>query len=109
MHLCAADCCSDAKASMNSVHACVEHCARDLNKAQNFVQNELGQFQERLQRGVLLCQDKIKEKVGPNPTEADMKRYRAEFESCAVDCVNYHVNQLPSLKQKIKAGLDQLL
>jgi hypothetical protein len=75
--------------------------------AQNFVQNEMGQFQERLQRGVLLCQDKIKEKVGPSPSERDMKRFRAEFESCAVDCVNYHINQLPSLMQKIKKGLDQ--
>lgn len=92
---------------MNSVHQCVEHCTRDVNQAQNYVQNEMGQFQERLQRGVLLCQDKIKEKVGPSPTESDMKRYRAEFEDCAVDCVNHHINQLPSLMAKIKKGLDQ--
>ena len=108
MHLCAAECCSDSKASMTSVHACVEHCTRDVNTAQNYVQNEMGQFQERLQRGVLLCQDKIKEKVGPSPTEADMKRYRAEFETCAIDCVNHHISQLPSLMQKIKKGLDQV-
>ena len=107
MHLCAASCCQDSTASMNSVHACVENCTRAVNVAQNFVQNEMGQFQERLQRGVLLCQDKIKEKVGPSPTEGDMKRYRAEFESCAVDCVNYHINQLPNLMQKIKKGLNQ--
>lgn len=67
----------------------------------------MGQFQERLQRGVLLCQDRIKEKVGPNPTEADMKRYRNEFEDCAVECVNHHISQLPSLMEKIKKGLNQ--
>lgn len=108
MHLCAADCCSDSKASMSSVHACVERCTRDVNNAQNYVQNEMGQFQERLQRGVLSCQDKIKEKVGPSPTEAEMKRFRAEFEDCAVECVDYHIKQLPTLMEKIKKGLKQV-
>ena len=79
-----------------------------MQQAQNFVQSELGQFQERLQRGVMLCQDRIKEKVGANPTDADMKRFRGEFEACAVKCVDHHIDQLPSLKDKIKKGLNQL-
>lgn len=107
MHLCAAECTADTVSSMNSVHQCVEHCARDLNRGQNYVQNELSQFQERLQRGVMMCQDKVKEKVSANPTEAEMKRHRSDFESCAVDVVNHHINQLPSLMEKIKKGLSQ--
>lgn len=107
MHLCAAECAADSFSSMNSVQQCVEHCTRDVNRGQNYVQNELSQFQDRLQRGVMLCQDKVKEKVGANPSEAEMRRHRAEFETCAVDCVNHHINQLPNLMEKIKKGLNQ--
>jgi len=106
MHLCSADCCTDSTSSMESVHQCVENCTRRLSQSQNYVQNELGQFQERLQRGILLCQDRIKEKVGPNPNEAELKHYKNEFESCAVQCVDYHINQLPSLMQKITKNLE---
>lgn len=106
MHFCAAECCSDSKASMNSVHSCVESCQRDITRAQEYVQSELAQFQDRLQRGVLLCQDRIKEKVGPNPSETEMKRFRGEFEECAVKCVDHHIGQLPTLMDKIKKGLN---
>ena len=91
---------------MESVHQCVENCTRQLSQSQNYVQNELSQFQERLQRGILLCQDRIKEKVGPNPGEAELRHYKNEFESCAVQCVDYHINQLPSLMQKITKNLE---
>jgi hypothetical protein len=106
MHTCAATCCADQIASIDQVQRCVENCSRDMTQAQNLVQNELGQFQERLQRGVLLCQDRIKEKVGPNPTEAEFRRYKGEFENCAVESVNYHLGQLPSLMEKLKKALN---
>lgn len=105
MHTCAAECCTDRTSSMDQVHRCVESCTGSVTRAQNFVQNELNQFQERLQRGILSCQDKVKEKMSANPSDAEVRRYQSEFESCAVACVNQHIEKLPSLMDKIKSAL----
>lgn len=56
MHLCAAKCCQDMNASIDSVQRCVDRCSAPLTRAQNYVQNELGEFQGRLQRCVMVSQ-----------------------------------------------------
>ena len=54
MHLCAAKCCQDSNASVDSVQNCVDRCSQPLTRAQNYVQHELGEFQGRLQRCVMV-------------------------------------------------------
>lgn len=92
---------------MDQVMQCVERCSRDLSRGQNYVQNELTQFQERLQRGVLMCQDRVRESMSGNPTDSELRRHKADFEACAVACVDHHIGQLPSLMEKVKKNLNQ--
>ncbi|XP_076068214.1 protein FAM136A-like isoform X1 [Oratosquilla oratoria] len=129
MHLCAADCCSSEQSSVDQVHRCIESCSTPLTQAQSFVQHELSQFQERLQRCVMVCQDRVKEKVHSHTTEAQeappargtkvlansagsvlrqaalgvggVAVYKAEFEGCAMNCVDEHINLMPSVKRRI--------
>lgn len=54
MHLCAAKCCQDSTSSVDSVQRCVDRCSAPMTKAQNYVQYELGEFQGRLQRCVMV-------------------------------------------------------
>lgn len=54
MHLCAAKCCDDKNASMDSVHGCIERCSTPVNRAQQYLQKELGDYQGRLQRCVMV-------------------------------------------------------
>lgn len=54
MHLCAAKCCQDDTSSVDSVQRCVDRCSTPLTRAQNYVQHELGEFQGRLQRCVMV-------------------------------------------------------
>lgn len=72
MHLCAAKCCENSDASLDRVQHCVENCSVPLHNAQNYVQGELESLQKRLQRCVMDCNDMIKDKMGPNPSEAEV-------------------------------------
>ena len=74
MHRCAAKCCDNRELSLESVQKCVENCASPLNYAQNYVQKELEQLQNKLQRCVMDCNDDIRVKMGPNPTEAEVRK-----------------------------------
>nr|XP_053657473.1 protein FAM136A-like isoform X2 [Cherax quadricarinatus] len=70
MHLCAAVCCEKTENSVDQVHRCIESCSTPLTQAQSFVQNELSQFQERLQRCVMTCQDRVRDQVTADTSEA---------------------------------------
>lgn len=54
MHLCAAKCCEDKNGSIDTVQGCIERCSAPVNRAQQYVQKELGEYQGRLQRCVMV-------------------------------------------------------
>merc|ERR1719233_1768077 len=106
MHLCAADCCANFTGTMDEVHRCVERCQQPAQRAQQYVQSELEHFQESLSRCVLQCQDEVKDKVGLNPTEAEISRHRKYFETCAIACCDKNIQKLPNLMIKLKAAFE---
>lgn len=54
MHLCAAKCCDNKNGSIDVVQGCIERCSAPVNRAQQYVQKELGEYQGRLQRCVMV-------------------------------------------------------
>ncbi|XP_011190659.1 protein FAM136A-like [Zeugodacus cucurbitae] len=105
MHLCAAKCCQDMNGSIDSVQRCVDRCSAPLTRAQNYVQHELGEFQGRLQRCVMQCNDDVKVKMPANPSESDIAKYTDQFERCAIQCVDKHVGLIPTMMKTIKSVL----
>ncbi|KAF4519105.1 hypothetical protein B566_EDAN010527 [Ephemera danica] len=105
MHRCAAKCCDDSQSSLESVHRCVENCSIPLQQAQKYVQSEIERLQDRLQRCVMQCNDEIRDKIGPNPTESEVSKYTKEFEGCAVKCVDKHIEILPNFFANMKKTL----
>ncbi|KAL5285622.1 FAM136A family protein [Megaselia abdita] len=105
MHYCAAKCCEDRGASIDTVQNCVERCSAPLTRAQSYVQHELGEFQGRLQRCVMQCNDDVKVKMPPSPSESEIAKYTTQFERCAVSCVDKHVGLIPSLMKTIREVL----
>ena len=101
MHECAATCCADENASIDDVHACVERCQAPTFKAQRFVQAELERFQEGLSRCVLQCQEDIKDLVTPSATDAEIAKFRGDFEACAVRCCDGNIARLPQISKKV--------
>jgi len=106
MHLCAANCCEDAFASVEDVHRCMERCQEPTQRAQQAVQQELQHVQDSLSRCVLQCQDEVKDKVGPNTPESEMRKFRGEFETCAISCCDKSIAKMPNLLIKLKEAFE---
>ncbi|XP_067656902.1 protein FAM136A-like [Haliotis asinina] len=107
MHRCSVKCCENTKAGLEETQNCLEKCAIPVNKAQNYLHKELQMFQDRLQRCAMDCQDKIRDKVTANTTEAEANKYRSELEACVVKCGNVHVDMLPGMMKKIQGVLNK--
>ena len=105
MHQCAAECCADSSASLEQVHGCIEKCGQDIHKAQNYVQNELGHFQRRLERCAMDCQDKIRDKIDPKAKETEMEKFKAQYEDCVYKCVDSQMHSLPKLTKRMNDAL----
>ena len=65
-------------------------------------------FQDRLQRCAMDCQDKVKDKLGPNVVESDVPRHRAEFEGCVVKCGDSHIALVPQMMKRMKEMLKKV-
>ncbi|CAH0551796.1 unnamed protein product [Brassicogethes aeneus] len=107
MHKCAAKCCENRDLSMERVQQCVEKCSAPLNFAQSYVQKEFEQLQNKLQRCVMDCNDDIRVKMGPNPTESEIEKFTTQFEKCATKCVDKQLTYMPSLYKRMKAELEK--
>lgn len=61
-----------------------------------YVQSELERVQGRLQRCVMDCNDSIKDKMPPNPTEDQVAKYTDQFERCAIKVSNFYKRKITS-------------
>ncbi|CAH1117232.1 unnamed protein product [Phaedon cochleariae] len=107
MHRCAARCCDNRDVSLERVQSCVENCSVKINWAQSYVQGELQQLQNKLQRCVMDCNDDVRVKMGPNPNESEVERFTAIFEKCATKCVDKQIEYVPSLLKRMKTDLSR--
>lgn len=107
MHRCAAACCDNKDSSLERVQKCVESCSLSLNFAQNYVQKELEGLQNKLQRCVMDCNDEVRVKMGPNPTESEIEKFTKVFEDCATKCVDKQISYIPSLLNRMKTDLSK--
>ncbi|XP_023017498.1 protein FAM136A [Leptinotarsa decemlineata] len=105
MHRCAAACCDNKEVSLERVQRCVENCSSKINWAQSYVQTELENLQNKLQRCVMDCNDDVRVKMGPNPSESEVDKFTTLFETCATKCVDKQLEYMPSLLKRMKADL----
>ncbi|CAG9860330.1 unnamed protein product [Phyllotreta striolata] len=107
MHRCAAACCDNKEVSLERVQKCVENCSARINMAQSYVQTELEQLQNKLQRCVMDCNDDVRVKMGPNPSQSEVDKFTAMFENCATKCVDKQLEYIPSLMKRMKSHLSK--
>lgn len=103
---CSANCCDITKGTYEDVHRCVSNCGTPLNQAQTYLKNEFQDFQDRVQRCLMVCNDSTKAKMEKDKVVSFSDKYRHEYEGCAVKCLENHGDQLPSVMQKIRTTLD---
>ncbi|KAL4561221.1 hypothetical protein LXL04_033384 [Taraxacum kok-saghyz] len=94
--------CFDRRMRQEDISMCVENCSMPVLQAQNLVEGELAKFQERLNRSLMVCQDKF-ESARLQNIKTDATK---EMESCVNHTVDEHVQSLPHLVAKLKASLN---
>ncbi|KAL8562745.1 hypothetical protein ACOMHN_022620 [Nucella lapillus] len=105
MYRCSTKCCEEKSGTLEDVQDCIERCTSKVTKAQNYVQNEIQMFQDRMQRCVMTCDDHVRPKISYNTTEEEKVKLFAEVEACAVKCADENVKQMPA---QTKSMLDNL-
>ncbi|NXD71413.1 F136A protein, partial [Eolophus roseicapillus] len=105
MFRCSARCCEDSTASMQQVQRCIERCHAPLAQAQAIVTAELENFQDRLSRCTLHCNDKAKDALDAGTAET---RVRGQLDACLAACGDDHLRLVPAMAKKMKDSLGAL-
>ncbi|XP_072042356.1 protein FAM136A-like [Amphiura filiformis] len=107
MYQCSAKCCENQQSSMEAVQSCVQNCQRPVASAQEYMQKELEDFMERLQRCSLQCQDDVKDKLSPSTPSNEIEKIKSRLETCLVQCGERHTALLPGMTKRMKSNLAQ--
>ncbi|CAI9108538.1 OLC1v1008160C1 [Oldenlandia corymbosa var. corymbosa] len=93
--------CFERTRTNDEISNCVEHCSVPVLQAQNLIEGEMAKFQERLNRSLMVCQDKFEQARLQGDTSGALKN----LESCVDHSVQDSVNSLPSLVGRLKNAL----
>ncbi|KAH0647428.1 hypothetical protein KY290_035179 [Solanum tuberosum] len=93
--------CFDRRKKQEDIDNCVEYCSVPVLKAQNFIESEMADFQEKMNRSLMVCQDKFEAaKLQKNKSDAIK-----DMESCVDQSVQDSIKTLPHLVGKFKVSL----
>ncbi|KAJ4891419.1 hypothetical protein Rs2_31167 [Raphanus sativus] len=94
--------CFDRRRNQEEISNCVEYCSVPVVKSQQHFENEMAQFQERLNRSLVVCQDKFEaaklQKIRPEAVN--------EMESCVHNAIEENLNTLPHIVQRMKTAFN---
>ncbi|RDD42746.1 Protein FAM136A [Trichoplax sp. H2] len=106
---CCAACCENKSLTGHLVQDCVTNCVSDVNRAQEICNQEFGNFQERLNRCALDCQDKIKDKMSSNMNDVEMSKLTKQMEQCFSECVDTRIKLLAKMRKRLASQLDKMV
>ncbi len=104
---CSSACCDNTTASYEEIQKCVERCTTPLHTAQEYIKSEFEDFQNRVQRCLMVCNDKVKEKMEREKVKEFSGKYRTEYEECAISCLSKHKELLSMMTHRIRDTLDK--
>ncbi|XP_071793475.1 protein FAM136A-like [Asterias amurensis] len=107
MYLQSARCCDNTQASMPEVQQCIERCSQPLQAAQNYMQSEMSDFMDRLQRCGMQCQDNVKDRIHPSASPLEVDKLKGELENCVIQCGDKHISLLPIMKKRMLENLSK--
>ncbi|KAG5233344.1 hypothetical protein OIU76_016016 [Salix suchowensis] len=93
--------CFDRRRKQEEISNCVEHCSVPVLNAQNHFENEMARFQEKLNRSLMVCQDKFEtakaQQLGSDAVNV--------LESCVDQSIQDNMKTLPHLVVRMKQSL----
>ncbi|XP_061373044.1 uncharacterized protein LOC133315427 [Gastrolobium bilobum] len=91
--------CFDRSRRQEEISNCVENCSIPLSNVQQTFDNEMAKFQEKLNRSLMVCQDKYEAAKLQQKTGA-----MNDLVSCADQSIQESIKMLPLLTNKLKAS-----
>ncbi|RMX69100.1 hypothetical protein DD238_001928 [Peronospora effusa] len=109
-YLCAAKVFENKNWSSDQLAAAVERCQMPTNQLNQFMQQEMQNLQNRVQRCAQDCQDKAKDSLptSGNPSESQIAQAQKDMEKCVNRCVDMHVKLLPTISSRIEQAVAQV-
>jgi urease gamma subunit len=108
-YACVVKCYDDAgsKGASETIENCSRQCQAPYEYAHQVVQHEVGNFQQRLQRAMMLCNDEASAMITPSIANdaKQMKKVEDTVLACITKVVDDHVKQLKPLKQRVDGQL----
>jgi hypothetical protein len=105
-YLAMAQCC-DSKGSQREVQSCINQAQRPSQVAQQIMNNQLQQFQNRLQRGQMDCDDQVKDRYpgldGSDPKK--MERAQNEYNACIAKTFDKYSSMVKSIKVNVETEI----
>jgi hypothetical protein len=111
-YACVLKCYDDAglKGSSAQIDQCSRQCQGAYQQSNNIVQQEVGNFQNRLSRAMTQCNDDASAMITPAVQKDARKMRKVEDKvlSCISQTVDANIKSLGPMKQRIQAGLQQV-
>ncbi len=111
-YACVLKCYDDAgkTAPQEQIEHCSRQCQAPYQMAHNIVNQEVGQFQNRLSRSMASCQDEASAMITPQVQNdaRKMKKVEEALLKCISKTVDDQVKALKPMRQRIEAHLKQL-
>uniref|UniRef100_A0A5K3F7X4 Protein FAM136A n=1 Tax=Mesocestoides corti TaxID=53468 RepID=A0A5K3F7X4_MESCO len=108
---CGKKCCDHEDWDTEQVQSCIERCEKPVGAAQNLVQNELSQLQNRLQTCIRECSHRAYDKFKGDEQITDSQRMLVQKESlaCSTQCVDEQLlSAIPATMGRISTQLEKL-
>jgi len=99
-----------AKESSQFLNTCSQQCQIPYQQSNQILQQEFGQFQQRLNRSMQTCQDQARDQLVPGQeTNAKaMAQMEKTLLTCMAKTVDEHIQLLPSMKQRVMGMVKNL-
>jgi len=109
-YLCAASCYDKAgkTGSSDQIQNCIQTCQMPFQQAQSYVNSEIQQFQDRLTRGMMQCNDEARDAMYSTNGSSSTNISNDAVAKCFTSCVDKHMQLLDSMKSRIISQIKQL-
>ncbi|XP_013383357.1 protein FAM136A [Lingula anatina] len=102
---CATKCCENKDLDFQERQSCNQKCGEVFDKASAYVEQEVGNFQNRLKRCFMDCHDMANDQAG---NKGDNTTLTQKFlKDCGGKCVNKYLDLLPTLKKRMLENLSK--
>ncbi|XP_031476756.1 uncharacterized protein LOC116248232 [Nymphaea colorata] len=93
--------CFDRRKRQEQINNCVENCSVPVFKANGLVESEMANFQERLSRSMMVCQDHFEASKLQGHKNGDF----SGLESCVDKAIEDNISFLPHIVDKLSSAL----